>query len=470
MEYIAKGKQKDVMALAPNGHFVILGVAGSGKSTVALLRAEFLAKLEPNENVLLITYNSVLAEHMQMYFGRSYENITVEWYHRFARGYLNSRGKCDMLSILPVATKKALIERALNEFRQKYPNDSTYKRPLNFFLDEIKFIQSFGLDTMDEYYNAERIGRSNANVKRENRSRIFELYEYYLQLRNRQGCLYDFDDIATYVYKEFCEDDGKRRYKHIIVDEGQDMTPMMLKSLAKAIPQDGSFMFLGDAAQQIYGSRLSWKHSGLKVDRIVKLDINYRNSQEIMEFANDITKNAHWLQEEDAIVAQEPRAKGPKPILVRFDDERSEINWVINRAINLGKHASIGIIVRRWNQCDKLKKELANYDDACVCVIKKEAGQTIGSSGIYLTTFHSAKGLEFDNVIIPSLSKEDFPDSLSFSEGSSEEDVYEIGLKLLYVAVTRAKFGLYMTYVGEMSDLLPKESEFCDYGNLGADI
>ncbi len=458
------------MALATNGHFVILGAAGSGKSTVALLRAEFLATLEPNANVLLITYNTVLAEHMQRYFGQSCKNLTIEWYHKFARGYLNSRGKCNFASILTSTMKKTLIERALNEFRQKYPNESTYKRPIKFFLDEIKFIQSFGIDTMEEYYNAERIGRSNANVKRENRSRIFELYEYYLQLRERQGCLYDFDDIATYVYKELCADDGKRRYKHIIVDEGQDMTPMMLKSLVKAIPQDGSFMFLGDAAQQIYGSRLSWKHSGLKVDRIVKLDINYRNSQEIMEFANEITKNAHWLQEEDAVVAREPRAKGPKPLIVRFDDEGSEMEWVINRAISLGKNTSIGIIVRRWNQCEELMEALSNYKDASVSVIKKDTQKYIENSGIYLTTFHSAKGLEFDNVIIPSLSKEDFPDSLSFSEASSEEDVFELELKLLYVAVTRAKYGLYMTYVGEMSDLLPNDSEFCDYGDMGVAI
>lgn len=126
--------------------------------------------------------------------------------------------------------------------------------------------------------------------------------------------------------------------------------------------------------------------------------------------------------------------------------------------------------MRRWNQSDKLLEMFSNYGEASVSVIKKDTRKYIENSGIYLTTFHSAKGLEFDNVIIPSLSKDNFPDPLSFDEVSSEEDVLELELKLLYVAVTRAKFGLYMTYVGEMSDLLPKDSDFCDYGNMGADV
>ena len=46
---------------------------------------------------------------------------------------------------------------------------------------------------------------------------------------------YDWDDIALYVYEGLLEDKKPRRYQHIIVDEGQDFSPMMLRSLIEAV-------------------------------------------------------------------------------------------------------------------------------------------------------------------------------------------------------------------------------------------
>lgn len=60
-----EGKQKEVMALPAKGHIVVLGAAGSGKTTMALLRAHHLANIPNGGRVLLVTFNGALVEHMR---------------------------------------------------------------------------------------------------------------------------------------------------------------------------------------------------------------------------------------------------------------------------------------------------------------------------------------------------------------------------------------------------------------------
>ena len=60
-----RGKQEEVMALPANGHIVVLGTAGSGKTTVALLRAHHLANIPNGGKVLLVTFNRALVKYMR---------------------------------------------------------------------------------------------------------------------------------------------------------------------------------------------------------------------------------------------------------------------------------------------------------------------------------------------------------------------------------------------------------------------
>jgi superfamily I DNA/RNA helicase len=91
-------------------------------------------------------------------------------------------------------------------------------------------------------------------------------------------------------------------------------------------------------------------------------------------------------------------------------------------------------------------------------VIRKDTKIHIENGKIYLTTFHSAKGLEFDHVFIPRLTSEKLPDPDIINSATSTESALSDELKLLYVAVTRSKYGLYMTYSGTLSELFPSNS------------
>lgn len=453
-----KGKQEEVMALPAKGHIIVLGTAGSGKTTIALLRAHHLANLPGNDRVLLVTFNGALVQYMRGINNSRSPKLVVENYHKFARGYLNSKGKMPQRNgILDIDEKVSYIELAMEFYKKQYPAESTFKRSKEFFVDEITFIQKFGFTNITEYAEAERIGRASANIKRENRKWIFMVYEKYIEIRKGFDRKYDWDDLAFYVHLELQNDKTTRRYTHIIVDEGQDFSPMMIKSLVSAFNPNGSFTFFGDVAQQIYGSRLSWRDSGINADKVWRFNINYRNPATITAFASDITKSEYWQQNNDMVAATNQIAEGPKPILVKFSNKTHEINWVVERAIATGRVSSVVIVCRKRSDIDSFMKELKNK--GCVAtVIDKDTPGYAHTKTVYLTTFHAAKGLEFDNVFVPLLLNDIFPDTDAVANAVTKEEAYSDEVKLLYVAVTRSKYGLYMSYHGTLSFLFPKTS------------
>ena len=82
------GKQVEVLGINDGGHYVVLGTAGSGKTTIALLRAINLANLPENDKVLLVTFNGALVEYMKG-IEKISGKLRIENYHKFAKGYLN---------------------------------------------------------------------------------------------------------------------------------------------------------------------------------------------------------------------------------------------------------------------------------------------------------------------------------------------------------------------------------------------
>lgn len=457
------GKQEEVMALPAKGHIVVLGTAGSGKTTIALLRAHHLASIPNGGRVLLVTFNGALVEYMRGMSSSRLTKLVVENYHKFARGYLDSRGKMPRRNgILGPNEKAYYIEQAVENLKKRYPSESTFRRSKEFFVDEITFMEKFGFSDLTSYNDSERIGRVSANIKREKRKWVFAVYKKYIELREEAGRKYDWDDLAFYAHSELQKDDSERRYTHIIVDEGQDFSPMMIKSLVDAVADGGSFTFFGDVAQQIYGSRLSWRDSGVNTDRIWRFDVNYRNPATITAFARDITESEYWQQDGDMVDATAQIAEGPKPILVRFSSKPSELSWVVERAISTGRTSSTVIVCRNRVDIDSFMRALKNKGCDATEIDKDTPGYAHVKT-VYLTTFHSAKGLEFDNVFVPFLTDDKLPDPETVANAVSKEEAYADEIKLLYVAATRSKFGLYMSFSGTLSPLFPEDANSYDF-------
>jgi len=176
------GRQKEVLYLPGKGHFVVLGTAGSGKTTLAILRAAYLANPNTDNNgqTLLVTFNRALVSYLRHFQGPDFRNVVVENYHRFARGYLSNRGRMGYNSVCEGKLREALVARAILAVAPRRENHPVFSRGLEFFSTEISWIEQHGITTAETYSQAQRIGRAEAPLDRKTRTIVFEVYEEYL--------------------------------------------------------------------------------------------------------------------------------------------------------------------------------------------------------------------------------------------------------------------------------------------------
>jgi superfamily I DNA/RNA helicase len=431
---------------------VVLGTAGSGKTTMAILRAAFLSdpEMPRHGRTILLTYNKALSAYIRTIAAPELRHVTIEHYHKFARGYLASRGKMRWNSIARTAPRERAIEAGIAEVKLNYNPHALFDRPLNFFGAEIGWLEKHGVHSLEDYKSQDRIGRAEARLERGLRKPMWEIYESYIRHRAKSGYDYDFDDLASAAMRELDIDNGPRRYRHIVIDEGQDLSPEMIRSLVKAIPDDGSITFFGDVAQQIYGHRMSWRSAGLNPVRVWHFTENYRNSREIAALGLAISDMPYYAGVPDMVAPSSPVAAGPKPTIVHIKDSADEVRFVAAQALRLSRTQSVAILARTVRQLDEIQSALPS--DAIN--LRNETARWVPGPKLFIGTYHSAKGLEFDAVVLPFLSDGQFPDPLSVADfGQLEADANDG--RLLYVGVTRAKALLILTYAGSQSLLLP---------------
>lgn len=444
------------MCLSPEGHSVVLGTAGSGKTTMALHRAAFLANPSTDHGgrTLLVTFNRTLVTYLNHLCPAELANVDVRNYHRFARGYLASRGRMSHNCIVDNGYRQhALIQEALDAVRSRHQASALLRREPEFFVSEIRWMSQHGITDKRSYLQADRLGRAEARLTREQRPRMFEVYGEYLALRERDGKWYDWDDLAVAVHRELLQDASERMYRHVVIDEGQDFSPEMIRSLVAAVPPDGSITFFGDVAQQIYGRRMSWRDSGLEVDAVWRFRKNYRNSPEVAALGLAIADMPYFEDLPDMVAPDEFAAAGPLPTLVRFDSVTDEVDFVVEQAREASQAGSVGVLARTHGQ-ERLfqgKWRGAQY-------MHSQMRSWRPGPGISYGTVHSAKGLEFDTVIVPRLGADCWPDPQVVAGEGEDEAAADDG-RLLYVAVTRARQGLILTCTGEPTELLPENDE-----------
>jgi superfamily I DNA/RNA helicase len=444
------GVQRDVVALDPRGHNVILGTAGSGKTTMAMLRALSLAdpRTVHGGRTLLVTFNKSLLAFLKHVIPEDMIELDVRNYHRFARGYLYARGKMGSNAIVGPFRRSELVSSALELVRAER-DEQVLSRGEDFFGLEIEWMARNG--TLDDrgYLDAERVGRGEALGQRA-RAVVFAVWEKYVQLRQEDGYDYDWDDLANAACTELRSDPSPRLYKHVVIDEGQDFSPEMLRSLALAIPDDGSLTFFGDVAQQIYGRGLSWRSAGLNVRQVIRFTRNYRNSPEIASLGLAIAAMPYFQDVPDMVAPDGFADAGPPPTLVRFDSPEGELAFVREQAIALGAIGPVGVLFRRDSDATRFAGSIPGANR-----LSATTATWAPAPMIWAGTVHSAKGFEFQSVIIPGLSEHRWPEPEAISAEGDEAAIANDG-RLLYVAVTRARQNLIMSTSGPLTQLLPR--------------
>lgn len=249
------------------------------------------------------------------------------------------------------------------------------------------------------------------------------------------------------------------KYDAILIDEGQDFDPRWLKLVFKAInPQTQCLLLVEDRAQQIYHRKSLNEETGLNFrGRSRILQINYRNTEQIVQFAWDFYRQfaeprrikGHDEAAMEIIAPQSTQRKGPEPFIRRFQSFEQEASAIAREIVRLKKEEGINYdevaVLYRVKKLDQdyvalLRKHFKHYGiphywlsespDSKRQFRKKDAM-------VKISTVESSKGLEFKAVFICNI--DNFP---LFADEVERE------VALLYIGMTRAMERLYLTYSG----------------------
>jgi len=254
-------------------------------------------------------------------------------------------------------------------------------------------------------------------------------------LKLRKNRTLEYADLAPLAYLHMALDGNKTQtpVKHLLIDEMQDYSPIQYKVIQKLYPCRKTI--LGDACQSVnpYGfSDAGMIKKAFVTGEIMKLNKSYRSTYEITGFAKKIRPDS-----ESEVIERH----GEQPRIFQYKDTENEINAIagIISGFRKSKFKSLGIICKEEARAFALYESLKN-DNKDIHYLSHQS--TTYVNGIIVTSAHMAKGLEFDEVIIP------HADNINYKT--------EIDKSMLYVAVTRAMHRLILTCSGEITGFLAK--------------
>ena len=159
----------------------------------------------------------------------------------------------------------------------------------------------------------------------------------------------------------------------------------------------------------------------------------------------------HFRGTADLVEPAAPTADGPPPVLARFSSGEKEIGFVAALAREWAETGTVAVLFRDR----KSERRLQPLLPADATRLHGRMSRWSPAPGLYHGTFHSAKGLEFDSVLVPFASAAHLPHPPDV-EAHGEDGAASRDARLLYVAVTRARANVALTYHGAPTTLLPR--------------
>jgi hypothetical protein len=426
---------------------LVRGVAGSGKTLVLVLRAKYLARAHPDWRVLVVTYNRNLSENLRHHFDDLQGRVQVGTFHSLCQQVLSHHG---LWHTGPIRSEER--DQRLAAARQTAAEAARFD--LAFLSEEIDWIKDQGLASREAYLDAARAGRRKA-LSREERQVVYDVFRAY-QDRLVAMRLYDWQDIPamalTVLDERGVEPFG---YDAVLIDEAQDFAPVWFDLLRRVLnPRTGAMFMAADGAQRIYRS-YSWRSLGLDViGRSRVLRHSYRNTVEITRLAQGLLDAAPGIAAELAADGEElsPPAgddrwlrHGPRPRLGGFNNARAETNWIVHKLTELLQKSY------RPEEIALFHFDNAGAHDYADALAKYFAVHLLSDRGradrpaLSVGTMATAKGLEFRAVFVLRLDRLFIGiDSRRPADERQREEAKRY--RLLYVAMTRAREQLFMTY------------------------
>lgn len=510
-----QSEQNEIIRAEKNSPLLIQGVAGSGKTTVALHRLAFLIyeyreQLQADK-MIIFAPNSLFLDYIsgvlpELGVGNIKQTTFPEWALRLLDNAVKLKNPEDKLKeafsinrdnhkVMQGKLKgsikfQAFIEKCLTQFEESLVPATNLELWDQAFItvDEIKRwileykhypltkrrerlvarikrwieIELKKYEGTDEkkLLKKEANNRLNAYMKfwpkmsaltfyksLMNRKDILELLPEELVRETAKNCQkkeVNVEDLAplVYIFHQLTGIEGKQKFHHVVIDEAQDFSPFQIYIL-KENTLGNSFTILGDLSQAIYNYQgiEDWNDfkEVFQETGYYELTRSYRSTKEIIEFANEVIRQA----EVPVGLATPVFRSGEKVKIIATDDQMTEIIHVL-QDLEKEKLKTIAIIGRTESECSSIHEKLLT---AGIDVNVIEANQRKYEGGISVVPVYLAKGLEFDAVLLIDVDASHYKDS-----------TYDA--KLLYVGCTRSLHDLRIFYSGEASPLIqgiPKE-------------
>lgn len=283
---------------------------------------------------------------------------------------------------------------------------------------------------------------------------IFDLYSQFLEQQAEKGKAvempensFDVYDLAAlaYLYKRIKENDPVREASHVVIDEAQDFGMMAYQVLHYCL-RDCTYTIMGDTSQNIhfsYGLN-DWEELKKLIltgtyDAFGVLRKSYRNTVEISDFANEILRHGDF-----AIYPVEPVLRhGTTVQKEAFADEAALLAAGVQKikAWQEQGYETIAVVCRDEAEAAATARKLKKY----VPVVEENLETAEFGEGVMVLPVAYTKGLEFDAVLLLDPTEEKYPEN----DGQ---------VKLLYVAATRALHELAVLYTGKLTGILAKKA------------
>ena len=450
--------QRQIVEANYGGPARVSGPAGTGKTIVAIHRAVFLARTNPDSRVLLTTISDALAEVLRAKLKRLIRR----------RPRLAERVEVDSIDAVGerlygahfgpprIATRRTVRPLLAEAAEQSTASEFSVR----FLLSEWEnTVDAWQLETWEAYRDVRRLGRKT-RLPLKQRSTLWSIFERVKAQLQKRGLATSADMFS--LLAGTLKDRRNPPFDFVVVDEAQDVSVARLRFLAAlGGRRPNGLFFAGDLGQRIFQTPFSWRALGVDVrGRCRTLELNYRTSHQIRMQADRLL--GPEVADVDGDVENRRSTvsafNGAPPEIARFESEDKEVNavaaWLQKRRDGGVGAQEIGVFVRSSKELDRAR---AAVKAAGFHFRVLDESLEMADNCVSISTMHLAKGLEFRAVAVMACDDEVIPFQErieTVADDADLQEVYDTERHLLYVACTRAREHLLITSVALASEFL----------------
>ncbi|RYH00113.1 MAG: hypothetical protein EON58_01440 [Alphaproteobacteria bacterium] len=467
----------------------LAGVSGSGKTAVVIHRAMRLARANPSARVLVLTLNHALAKLIQelvrssLASSQRLDNLTITSVFELCNQQLKllEPDKKDYYRTRTVPSKYVEAEHIDDIWKEYFTCETNNKEadvmfdvvrtllvrnihPQEYLRQEFNYIRSaFAKSERNRYLEMDRVGRA---IPLERRYR--EMVQAGLEgWERKMGVVGAVDDLGVTeaLYKHFASLGAD--FDHVLVDEVQDLGTLELRIIRALTKQGPNDLFLaGDAVQAVHTKFCDVKAAGIDLPpaRWIRLRQNYRNSRQILTAAyavlqSNLERVPPALSDLEVLVPEFANFSSAKPLLLKVNSVEDELTYALgyckqsDNMLGSDSKACIAICGMTQKAVEELGKDLG------IDVLSDSTD--LSGARLFISDLEQTKGFEFDLMFVINCAYGVIPQSHLPERESFRE------LCKLYVAMTRAKRELVMSYTGSSSTFLVGAEEHFSVGSWG---